>query len=286
MATTALDRPTPKVTKMPEEHPFLRRLATGNVNLTRADEQQACAEALVQQLGLRMSSMPIKFLKTRNGEIQPYLTASGAADIMISTGASVTDVQMTTVHGCAICRSTILTRDNRTGVATGAVALDGLRGEALANAFMKAETKSVRRNVLRTCRPDAVWLIQDEDIEGIEGAKRLPEVIDQPAAAVPQTELPEPAAKKPQQFFAENVVVLSTAHVPKPLSGKPPHWEITLKTTTPFEPERVIKLAATAEPIYQLAAEAEGTGSLFRATWVKRSDGQGDGLLTKLEPEQ
>jgi hypothetical protein len=61
-------------------------------------------------------------------------------------------------------------RDGRTDVATGAVATGQLRGDALGNALMKAETKAKRRVTLSIC---GLGILDESEVEGIKGAVPL-----------------------------------------------------------------------------------------------------------------
>jgi hypothetical protein len=71
--------------------------------------------------------------------------------------------------------------DSRQDESTGVVALAGLRGEALANARMKAETKAKRRVTLSLC--GLGWLDETE-VEDVPGA-RAPTASDGHAALPP-----------------------------------------------------------------------------------------------------
>jgi hypothetical protein len=64
------------------------------------------------------------------------------------------------------------TPDGRIDEATGAVSLGSLKGDALANAFMKCETKSKRRVTLSIC---GLSVIDDSEIESTPGARRVSE---------------------------------------------------------------------------------------------------------------
>lgn len=78
-------------------------------------------------------------------------------------------------------------RSGRTDCATGAVPLGNLKGEALANALMKAETKAKRRATLSIC---GLGLLDETEVGSIPGA-----VVEDPEAAEGRTfgrRAPEP----------------------------------------------------------------------------------------------
>jgi hypothetical protein len=62
-------------------------------------------------------------------------------------------------------------KHGRTDIARGAVNISGLKGEMLANAMMKAETKAKRRATLSIC---GLGLLDEVEVETIPGATPLP----------------------------------------------------------------------------------------------------------------
>jgi hypothetical protein len=64
---------------------------------------------------------------------------------------------------------------------TGAVNIGGLKGDALANAFMKATTKAIRRTVLAHC---GLGMMDESEAETIPGAERAPLDITPPVELV------------------------------------------------------------------------------------------------------
>lgn len=73
--------------------------------------------------------------------------------------------------------------DGRVDCSTGAVALAGLKGESLANAMMKAETKAKRRVTLSIC---GLNMLDETEVETIPNA--MPPLVQKP---VPSVEPPE-----------------------------------------------------------------------------------------------
>jgi hypothetical protein len=69
------------------------------------------------------------------------------------------------------------TPDGRTDESVGAVDIAGLKGEKLANAYMKAETKAKRRVTLSIC--GLGWLDETE-VESVQAASNEPRQIEAP----------------------------------------------------------------------------------------------------------
>ena len=62
------------------------------------------------------------------------------------------------------------TKEGRIDASTGAVAIESLKGEARANAMMKAETKAKRRVTLSIC---GLGLMDETEVETTEGARTV-----------------------------------------------------------------------------------------------------------------
>ena len=97
------------------------------------------------------------------------------------------------VDDCLIVTVSVRDRTGREDIATGAVSLAGLKGEALSNAFMKAETKAKRRATLSVC---GLAVLDESETDSIAGAARV---------AVEDAHKPEPKPEpkpKPVGKFA------------------------------------------------------------------------------------
>jgi hypothetical protein len=94
----------------------------------------------------------------------------------------------------------------------GAVAIAGLKGEALANALMKAETKAKRRVTLSI---SGLGMLDETEAEDLPGAQRvaLPDYTPPPAKEAPRSEAPKgnaaqsapPSPSTPSAAIALNV---------------------------------------------------------------------------------
>jgi hypothetical protein len=90
--------------------------------------------------------------------------------------------------------------DGRTDSSTGAVSITGLRGEALANAMMKAETKAKRRVTLSIC---GLNMLDETEVETIQGARPVPVQVESysppaPARVVPSQPWANDGAPAPE----------------------------------------------------------------------------------------
>jgi hypothetical protein len=87
-------------------------------------------------------------------------------------GVSVTELQEREREGVFLVVAKVANKTGRTDVSTGAVSIGGLKGEHLANALMKAETKAKRRATLSIC--GLGFLDGETELGEISGATRSP----------------------------------------------------------------------------------------------------------------
>ena len=99
-------------------------------------------------MGLNPLTQPFAYLKL-NGKLVLYALKGATEQIAAIHGISVTLGEVASIQGVVTVRAKATGPSGRTADATGVVSIEGLKGEALANAFMKAETKASRRAVLR-----------------------------------------------------------------------------------------------------------------------------------------
>jgi hypothetical protein len=107
--------------------------------------------AVCDSLELNPMTRPFIYI-TLNGRLTLYPTEVCAAQLRAKHGVSITD--LTTEEredGLYVVTVKVANGDGRTDIATGAVNIAGLKGEALANALMRAETKAKRRVSLSIC---------------------------------------------------------------------------------------------------------------------------------------
>lgn len=137
-----------------------------------------------ESLGLNPLTKPFSYLAL-NGKLVLYATRDCTDQLRSNRQVSISDMQPQQIGDLYVVRVTARMPDGRTDAATGAVCIEGLRGEKLANAMMKAETKAKRRATLSIC---GLGLTDESEVETIEGART--DVVDvqtgEPRAEVAQ----------------------------------------------------------------------------------------------------
>lgn len=105
---------------------------------------------LCQSLSLNPHTQPFQILKFQGKEIM-YATKSCTEQLRKLWGVSVTKLERHQEGDVLVVVAYVVDGTGRTDAGTGAVPVTNLKGEALANAFMKAETKAKRRATLSIC---------------------------------------------------------------------------------------------------------------------------------------
>ena len=119
----------------------------GDLSKLSSAERMAYYGQVCQSLGLNPMTRPFEYLRL-NGKLTLYAKKDATEQLAQKYGISITLDAGHLMEGIYVMKATARMA-NREVDATGAVSLDGLKGEAMANALMKAETKACRRAVLR-----------------------------------------------------------------------------------------------------------------------------------------
>jgi hypothetical protein len=127
-----------------------------------------------------------------NGKLKLYTTKAGAAALTRVNRLDVKVIDRQNMDGLALVTARVTTPSGRGVDDVGAVALDGLRGEDLANAWMKATTKAKRRAVLACV---GLGLLDESELEGVRGGERVSITQLERPKDPPMSRIPARAAK-------------------------------------------------------------------------------------------
>lgn len=125
---------------------------------------------LCKSLGLNPLTKPFEIVKF-NGKEVPYARKDCTEQLRKINKVSITNLDTKILDGgvyvVAACAGT---PDGRQDSSTGVVSISGLKGEALSNAMMKAETKAKRRVTLSIC---GLGFMDESEVESIPNAKKM-----------------------------------------------------------------------------------------------------------------
>jgi len=184
--------------------------------------------AVCQSLGLNPLTKPFDYLRL-NGRLVLYATRTCTDQLRANHRISIAIVSREVIEDVYVVTARGTTPEGRTDEATGAVAIAGLKGEARANAFMKAETKAKRRLTLSMV--GLGWLDESEvssspDATPVRVDAETGEILDTPATRPePPGNRARPKAQHPLQAagIPTELIVALTRWLG---DGKPPaQWE-------------------------------------------------------------
>ena len=142
-------------------------ILNGDINGMSPDMKVKYYQSLCASLGLNPMTQPFQIIAFRDGKEKLYATKDCTDQLRKIYEVSITSiVQKFEMDVCI----TIITAQNGKGRidgATGAVSVLGLKGDALANAIMKSETKAKRRATLSIC---GMGFLDESEVETIPDA--------------------------------------------------------------------------------------------------------------------
>jgi hypothetical protein len=163
-------------------------VAAGDLARLSPEARTAYYLRVCESLGLNPLTKPFEYLSL-NGKLVLYARRDATDQMRALHGVSIAITGRETTAGVYVVTARATTPDGRSDESIGAVPVDGLRGEALANALMKAETKAKRRVTLAVV--GLGWLDETE-ADAVPGARRVDvdhdtgEIAGPPPAALPE----------------------------------------------------------------------------------------------------
>lgn len=114
-------------------------------------------------VGLNPLTKPFEYI-TLNGKLTLYALRNCTDQLRTIHNVSVEELAESEREGVFIVTAKVKNSQGRTDIAKGAVTISSLKGDALANAMMKAETKAKRRATLSIC---GLGFLDESEIETI-----------------------------------------------------------------------------------------------------------------------
>ena len=138
---------------------------------------------LCNSLGLNPFSQPFMYI-TLNGKLTLYARATACEQFRKMYNLNCTILERKATPDFMTVHVRVQSPTGRAEEAIGVVSISGLKGDAMANALMKAETKAKRRATLAFC---GLGFMDESEIETVKGAKHH-------SAAEMHDSLPQPTA--------------------------------------------------------------------------------------------
>jgi len=143
-----------------------KAVVQGDLSKLSATERVNYYRALCESMGLNPLSKPFDYI-TLNNRLTLYARKDATDQIRALKGISITKLERETVNGVYVVTAYAQDRAGRADSSIGAVAIEGLKGESLATALMKAETKAKRRVTLSI---GGLGFLDETEAETIPGA--------------------------------------------------------------------------------------------------------------------
>lgn len=148
----------------------------GDISGLKPDEKVKYYNMFCESLGLNPVTKPFQIIKFQNKEVL-YATKDATEQLRKLNGVSVIEMDNEKKNDILIVKTKVQDKQGRTDISTGAVNIKNLYGDALANAIMKAETKSKRRATLSIC---GLGILDETEIETLPGKTEMKNVTPQP----------------------------------------------------------------------------------------------------------
>lgn len=122
-----------------------------------------------ESAGLNPFTRPFEYISL-NGKLTLYAKKDATEQLRKLNGISIEKLERELVDDLYVVTARARTRDGRTDESTGAVVIGHLKGDAKANAIMKAETKAKRRVTLSI---SGMGWCDESEVETIPNAKHV-----------------------------------------------------------------------------------------------------------------
>jgi hypothetical protein len=141
-------------------------LMQGDLSALTAEERVSYYKRVCESLGLNALTKPFDYINL-NGKLVLYATRSCTDQLRSLNKISIRIRERQEINGLYMVTAEATDPSGRLDEAVGAINIANLKGEALANAIMKAETKAKRRATLSIC---GLGFMDESEIEGAVAA--------------------------------------------------------------------------------------------------------------------
>jgi hypothetical protein len=140
----------------------------GDLARLSSEDRMFYYQKVCESLQLNPLTRPFQYLHL-SGKLVLYAAKEATDQLRARDGVSITKIETSRLEDIYVVVAYARNKDGREDCSTGAVALGHLKGDALANAVMKAETKAKRRVTLSIC---GLGMLDESEIASIAGARK------------------------------------------------------------------------------------------------------------------
>jgi hypothetical protein len=187
-------------------------LISGDLNRLTAEQRNIYYKSVCDSLGLNPLTRPFDYI-VLNSKLTLYARKDCTDQLRSLRSISIRIVSRESIEGVMVVTAQATDKIGRIDESTGAVSVQGLRGEALANALMKAETKAKRRATLSIC---GLGFTDESEVESIPNAR-----VGEPRAADRILAHQDPAMPMSYKHAVVETVQPQAASVAKAIEAAP-----------------------------------------------------------------
>lgn len=153
----------------------------GDLSKLTPTERVTYYKNVCESLNLNPLTKPFDYISL-SGKVTLYATKNCTEQLRKLNGVSIEGLEKQLIDDIYIVNAKARDKWGRMDESTGAVNVANLKGEAKANAIMKAETKAKRRVTLSIC---GLGWCDETEIETIPGAEKVPVNIETGEISIP-----------------------------------------------------------------------------------------------------
>lgn len=174
---------------------IVEALVQGDIGKLDAAGRVLYYNLFCERMGVDPMTQPFGYLYL-NGKLVLYANKACAEQLRKRHHISITVTARENIGDCYMVTAHAAMPSGRVDESTGVVTIGNLKGDMLANALMKAETKAKRRVTLSII---GLGMIDETEIETIPGARIIAAAAAESDTFVPPTEQQEPYAPETLQ---------------------------------------------------------------------------------------
>lgn len=141
----------------------------GDLATLSPEERLTYYSRVCESVGLNPLTKPFQYLRL-SGRLVLYASKDATDQLRKLHGVSVRITARERIEDCWVVTAEATDSSGRTDASIGAVGIGGLKGDALANALMKAETKAKRRVTLSI---SGLGMLDETEIETVPAAEAV-----------------------------------------------------------------------------------------------------------------
>lgn len=149
-------------------------LIKGDLSSLTSDQRLSYCKSVCDSVGLNILTKPFEYIQL-NGKLTLYATRAATDQLRSVHKVSIKITAREKFDDIYVVTAQASNAEGRFDESTGAVNISGLKGEQLANAYLKAETKAKRRVTLSLC---GLGLLDESEVDSIPEAKKFVEPIN------------------------------------------------------------------------------------------------------------